>query len=104
MQAIAEQSRIVRIPLNWVGSLNKVNRTFSRLKQEFQREPSTEELAEVLNTPIEEIANTLKMGTRQVSVNAPFSHGDDGTLLEVLEDDSERRLIILCLQLRYPRM
>lgn len=90
MQAIAEQSRIVRIPLNRVGSLNKINRTFSRLEQEFQREPSTEEVAEVLDTPIEEITNTLKMGTRQVSVNAPFSHGDDGTLLDVLEGDSEK--------------
>lgn len=90
MQALAEQSRIVRIPLNRVGSLNKVNRTFSQLEQKFQREPSNEELAEVLDVPIDELATTLRMGSRQVSVNAPFAQGDDGTLLDVLEDNSER--------------
>jgi RNA polymerase primary sigma factor len=89
LQALAEQSRIVRIPLNRVGSLNKLNRTFAALEQKFQREPSSEELAEVLEAAPEEIDDTLKMGARQVSVNAPFIQGEENGLLDVLENDSE---------------
>lgn len=88
LQALAEQSRVVRIPLNRVGSLNKLNRTFAELEQKFQREPSSEELAEVLEVAPEEIADTLKMGARQVSVNAPFVQGEENGLLDVLESDS----------------
>lgn len=89
MQALAEQARVVRIPLNRIGTLNKLNRTFSQLEQEFQREPSAEELAEVMEVTPEEVADTLKTGSRQVSVNAPFAHGEENSLLEVLEDNSE---------------
>ncbi len=90
MQALAEQSRIVRLPLNRVGSLNKVNKTFSELEQKFQREPSPEELADVLDLPIEEVVNTLKIGGRHVSVDAPFAQGEENGLLDVLEDETEQ--------------
>lgn len=89
MQALAEQSRIVRLPLNRVGTLNKVNRTFAQLEQQFQREPSSAELAEALDLAPDEIAETVKMGSRQVSVHAPFVQGEENGLLDVLEDDSE---------------
>jgi RNA polymerase primary sigma factor len=89
MQALAEQSRIVRLPLNRVGTLNKITKTFSDLEQKFQREPSTDELAEVLEVTVEEVADTLKIGTRHVSMNAPFVQGEENGLLDVLENDSE---------------
>ena len=89
IQALAEQSRVVRIPLNRIGSLNKLNRTFSELEQKFQREPSSEELAEVMEIDPEEVADTMKVGARQVSVNAPFVQGEENGLLDVLENDSE---------------
>ena len=89
MQALAEQSRVVRIPLNRVGSLNKLNRTFSELEQKFQREPSSEELAEVLQVNPEDVADTFRTGAHQVSVNAPFVQGEENGLLDVLENDSE---------------
>ena len=89
MQALAEQSRIVRLPLNRVGSLNKISKTFSDLEQKFQREPSPEELAEVLQVTTEEVVDTLKVGGRHVSMNAPFVQGEENSLLDVLENDSE---------------
>ncbi|HEX5167660.1 MAG TPA: RNA polymerase sigma factor RpoD/SigA [Cyclobacteriaceae bacterium] len=89
MQALAEQSRTVRLPLNRVGNLNKVNRTFSQLEQQFQREPSLDELAEVLGTVPDEITQTISMGMRQVSVNAPFVQGEENGLLDILENESE---------------
>lgn len=89
MQALAEQSRVVRIPLNRVGSLNRLNRTFAQLEQKFQREPSSIEIAEVLQIDPNEIANTIKIGSRQVSVNAPFMQGEENGLLDVLEDETE---------------
>ena len=89
MQALAEQSRIVRLPLNRVGSLNKISKTFSDLEQKFQREPSPEELAEVLEVTTEEIVDTLKVGGRHVSMNAPFVQGEENSLLDVLENNSE---------------
>ena len=89
MQALAEQSRIVRLPLNRVGTLNKITKTFSDLEQKFQREPSAEELAEVLEVTTEEVADTLKIGSRHVSMNAPFVQGEENGLLDVLEDNSE---------------
>ncbi len=89
MQALAEQSRIVRLPLNRVGSLNKITKTFSELEQKFQREPSPEELAEVLEVTTEEVVDTLKIGGRHVSMNAPFVQGEENGLLDVLENDSE---------------
>jgi RNA polymerase primary sigma factor len=89
MQALADQSRIVRVPMNRVGSLNKINRTFSSLEQKYQREPSHDEVARELDISIEEVDNTLKMGGRHVSMNAPFAQGEEGSLLDVLENDSE---------------
>lgn len=89
MQALAEQSRVVRIPLNRVGSLNRLNRTFAQLEQKFQREPSSIEIAEVLQIDPNEIANTIKIGSRQVSVNAPFMQGEENGLLDVLEDETQ---------------
>ena len=89
MQAIAEQSRVVRLPLNRVGTLNKLNRTFSSLEQKFQRDPSPEEIAEVMEIAPEEIIETVQMGSRQVSINAPFRLGEDGDLLDVLENETE---------------
>ncbi len=89
MQALAEQSRIVRLPLNRVGSLNKITKTFSELEQKFQREPSPEELAVVLEVTTEEVIDTLKLSGRHVSVDAPFVQGEENGLLDVLENDSE---------------
>ena len=86
MQALAEQSRIVRIPLNRVGSLNKINRTFSQLEQKYQREASNQEVADVLNVAIEDVDKALNMGGRHVSMNAPFASGEDNSLLDVLEN------------------
>ena len=87
LQALAEQSRIVRLPLNKVGSLNKINRAFSELEQEFEREPSAEELATVLEIPTEEVETTLGVAARHVSMDAPFVEGEDNSLLDVLEND-----------------
>jgi len=89
MQGIAEQSRVVRIPLNRIGSLNKLNRIFAQLEQKFQREPSSDELAKILQVDPREISETMKMGSRQVSINAPFVAGEEHGLLDVLEDSSE---------------
>ncbi len=86
LQALAEQSRIVRLPLNKVGSLNKINRAFSELEQEFEREPSPEELAEVLEIPTDEVETTLSVAARHVSMDAPFVDGEDNSLLDVLEN------------------
>jgi len=89
MQALAEQSRIVRLPLNRVGSLNKISRAFSELEQKYEREPSAEELAKVLDMSPEEIENNQRISGRSVSVNAPFVQGEENSLLDVLENDSE---------------
>ncbi|HPK10250.1 MAG TPA: RNA polymerase sigma factor RpoD/SigA [Saprospiraceae bacterium] len=88
LQALAEQSRIVRLPLNKVGSLNKINRAFSELEQEFEREPSSDELAELLEIPMEEVETTLGVAARHVSMDAPFVDGEDNSLLDVLENNS----------------
>lgn len=89
MQALAEQSRIVRLPLNRIGSLTKVSKTFSELEQKFQREPSTEEVAEVIGVTADEVVNNLRIAGRHVSVDAPFSQGEEGSLLDVLSDANE---------------
>ncbi len=91
LQALAEQSRIVRLPLNRVGSLNKISKTFSELEQKFEREPSPEELAEVLDVTTNEVVDTLKVSGRHVSMDAPFVQGEDNTLLDVLENDGEEK-------------
>ncbi len=86
LQALAEQSRIVRLPLNKVGSLNKINKAFSELEQEYEREPSSDELAELLEIPTEEVETTLGVAARHVSMDAPFVEGEDNSLLDVLEN------------------
>ncbi|MDD3404825.1 MAG: RNA polymerase sigma factor RpoD/SigA [Paludibacteraceae bacterium] len=87
LQALAEQSRIVRLPLNQVGSLNKINKAFSRFEQENERRPSPEELADELDIPIDKIADTMKISGRHVSVDAPFVEGEDNSLLDVLVNE-----------------
>ena len=87
LQALAEQARIVRLPLNQVGSLNKINKAYQRFEQEFERKPSAEELAELLDIPVDKIADTLKMSGRQVSVDAPFVEGEDNSLIDVMVNE-----------------
>jgi RNA polymerase primary sigma factor len=89
LQALAEQSRIVRLPLNRVGSLNKISKTFSELEQKYEREPSPDELAEVLDVTTSEIVDTMKISGRHVSMDAPFVQGEENSLLDVLENDGE---------------
>lgn len=84
LQALAEQSRIVRLPLNQVGSLNKLNKAFNKFEQEYERTPTPEELAETLELPKEKVADTLRVSGRHVSVDAPFVEGEDNSLLDVL--------------------
>lgn len=87
LQALAEQSRIVRLPLNQVGSLNKINKAVSRFEQENERRPSADELAEQLGSPVDKVADTMKVQGRHVSVDAPFVDGEDNSLLDVLVND-----------------
>jgi RNA polymerase primary sigma factor len=89
LQALAEQSRIVRLPLNRVGSLNKISKTFSELEQRFEREPSPDELADVLDVTTSEVVDTMKISGRHVSMDAPFVQGEENSLLDVLENDTE---------------
>jgi RNA polymerase primary sigma factor len=91
LQALAEQSRIVRLPLNKVGLTNRIQKAYSKLEQEFEREPTTEELAEMLELDIEEISSTLGIAARHVSVDTPLSEGEDNTLLDVLENANAER-------------
>jgi RNA polymerase primary sigma factor len=91
LQALAEQSRIVRLPLNKVGLTNRIQKAFSLLEQEFEREPSAEELAEVLELDIEEVSSTLNISARHVSMDTPLSEGEDNTLLDVMENPNAER-------------
>lgn len=89
MQALAEQSRMVRLPLNRVGTLNKMLRTFSDLEQKFQREPTDEEIASVMDMPVDQIRMSKLENGRHVSVDAPFANSEENGLLDVLENTSE---------------
>ena len=91
LQALAEQSRIVRLPLNQVGSLNKIAKAYSKLEQEYEREPSPEELAKVLDIPTEKIADTMRVSGKHVSMDAPFVQGEDNSLVDVLENHDSPR-------------
>jgi RNA polymerase primary sigma factor len=91
LQSLAEQSRIVRLPLNKVGSLNKINKAFSSLEQEYEREPSAEELADVLEIGIEEVRTTLGVAGRHISMDAPFIDGEENSLLDVLENPNSSK-------------
>ncbi len=97
LQALAEQSRIVRLPLNQVGSLNKINKAFSRLEQEYERAPSSSELAKALEVPEYKVKDTMKVSGRQVSMDAPFEEGEDNSLIDVMENpdapDADERLL-----------
>jgi len=88
LQAIAEQARIVRLPLNQVGSLNRINKAFSKLEQEFEREPSPEEIAEILEIGEDKVSDSMKISGRHISVDAPFKDDEDGNLLDVLANDN----------------
>ncbi len=102
LQALAEQSRIVRLPLNQVGSLNKISKAFSKFEQEHERRPSAEELAEQLDIPVDKISDSLKVSGRHISMDAPFVEGEDNSLLDVLVNDdapiADRTLINESLQ------
>ena len=91
LQALAEQSRIVRLPLNKVGLTNRIQKAYSALEQQFEREPSAEELAEVLEMDLEEVSATLGINARHVSVDTPLSEGEDNTLLDVLENPNAEK-------------
>jgi RNA polymerase primary sigma factor len=91
LQALAEQSRIVRLPLNKVGLTNRIQKAYSQLEQEFEREPSSEELAELLNLDIEEVSSSIGITARHVSVDTPLSEGEESTLIDVLENPNAER-------------
>jgi RNA polymerase primary sigma factor len=102
LQALAEQSRIVRLPLNQVGSLNKISKALQKFEQENERRPSAEELAVVLDIPVEKVTDSLKVSGRHISMDAPFVEGEDNSLLDVLVNDdapvADRKLINESLQ------
>ncbi|GIK60398.1 MAG: RNA polymerase sigma factor RpoD/SigA [Ignavibacteriota bacterium] len=89
MQALAEQSRIVRLPLNRVGALNKIGKAYSNLEQEFEREPSPEELAEELQMDVEDVSEAMSLSSKHLSMDAPFSNNEENRLLDVLENPDE---------------
>jgi len=91
LQSLAEQSRIVRLPLNKVGLTNRIQKAYSQLEQEFEREPSSEELAELLNIDIEEVSSSIGITARHVSVDTPLSEGEESTLIDVLENPNAER-------------
>ncbi len=89
LQALAEQSRVVRLPLNRVGALNKIGKAFSNLEQEYEREPSANEIANELEMTPYEVSDTLKISGKHLSLDAPFNQGDDNRLLDVIQDDHQ---------------
>ena len=91
LQALAEQSRIVRLPLNKVGLTNRIQKAYSQLEQEYEREPSPEELAEILELETEEVSATLGIAARHVSMDTPLSEGEENTLMDVLENPNAER-------------
>src|SRR3954469_17167241 len=98
LQALAEQSRIVRLPLNKVGLTNRISKAYSQLEQEFEREPTPEELATVLDIEVEEISATVGIGARHVSMDQPLADGEESTLIDVLvnhnADSTDRGLAV----------
>lgn len=91
LQALAEQSRIVRLPLNKVGLTNRIQKAYSLLEQQYEREPSAEELAEVLDMDLEEVSATLGINSRHVSMDSPLSEGEESTLIDVLENPNAEK-------------
>lgn len=102
LQALAEQSRIVRLPLNQVGSLNKLGKAQSKFEQENERKPSADELAEILDVPVDKVKDSMKVSGRHISMDAPFVEGEDNSLLDVIVNDdapiADRTLINESLQ------
>ena len=107
LQALAEQSRIVRLPLNKIGALNKINKVFSQLEQEHEREPSPDEVANTLDLPEDKVSNTLELSGRHLSVDAPFQDGEENSLLDVLQNpdspDTDGKLMNESLSLEIER-
>lgn len=91
LQALAEQARIVRLPLNKVGLTNKIQKAFSQLEQEFEREPSADEIADLLELEIDEVNATLGTSARHISVDTPLSEGEDNTLIDIMENPNADR-------------
>lgn len=91
LQALAEQARIVRLPLNKVGLTNRIQKAYSQLEQEFEREPSAEELADLLNMDLDEVASSLGINARHVSMDTPLAEGEESTLLDVLENPNAEK-------------
>lgn len=90
LQALAEQARIVRLPLNKIGTINKINKAFGHLEQQLEREPSAQEIADLLNLPLEEVKESLKNSSRHISMDAPLVQGEESDMYEVLgNEDSE---------------
>ncbi|MDP8238107.1 MAG: sigma-70 family RNA polymerase sigma factor [Candidatus Hatepunaea meridiana] len=89
LQALAEQSRVVRLPLNRVGALNKIGKVFNVLEQSFEREPSPDEIAKELEMNATEVTDTMKMAGRHLSMDAPFAHGEDNRLLDIIRNDMQ---------------
>ena len=87
LQALAEQSRIVRLPLNKIGSINKINKTYAKLEQEFEREPNAEEIAEVLEITEQEVKESMKNAGRHISMDAPLVQDEDNTMYDVLKSE-----------------
>ena len=98
LQALADQARIVRLPLNQVGSLNKINRTFSALEQEFERAPSASEIADSLEMDSGRVADTMKVSGRHVSVDAPFRDGEDNTMLDTMTSEGAAKTDSILMQ------
>ncbi len=91
LQSLAEQARIVRLPLNKVGLTNRIQKTYSQLEQQFEREPSTEEVAEALEMDVEEVAASMGISARHVSMDSPMSDGEENTLLDVMENPNAEK-------------
>jgi len=89
LQALAEQSRVVRLPLNRVGALNKIGKMYSYLEQEYEREPTPEEIADMLEISAAEVTDTLRMSGRHLSIDAPFAQGEDNRLLDIVHNDNQ---------------
>jgi len=91
LQALAEQSRIVRLPLNKVGLTNRISKAYQQLEQEFEREPTAEELANLLDIGIDEVSASMNVNTRHISVDTPLNEGEDGTLIDVMENPNAEK-------------
>jgi RNA polymerase primary sigma factor len=106
LQALAEQSRVVRLPLNRVGTLNRISKAYASLEQKFQREPSPAEVAEQLDVSLEEVESTMRTSGRSVSVNAPMVQGEENSLLDVLmstDDSPDEPMMVNSLQVEVKR-